>query len=158
MNEQLKIVDETLYVDFWLEIEADKENVWAFLTTDERLSLWFTEIQIGELSETGYLKFILPNETLTMPIIAFESGKKLAFQWASGEVCFEINEEQGTLLKFSEKLPPEFPAWHRDIAGWSLVLPQLKSAIEGNPLPFPKEQHPLAEEKYRQKIAQLRLT
>jgi hypothetical protein len=34
----------------------------------------------------------------------------------------------------------------------------LKSAIEGNPLPFPKEQHPLAEEKYRQKIAQLRLT
>lgn len=70
MNEQLKIVDETLHVDFWLEREADKESVWAFLTTDERLSLWFAEIQIGELSETGYLEFILPNETLTMPIDA----------------------------------------------------------------------------------------
>jgi len=155
MNEQLKIVDETLHVDFWLESEADKESVWAFLTTDERLSLWFAEIQIGELSETGYLEFILPNETLTMPIIVFESGDKLAFQWASGEVCFEIKEEQGTLLKFSEKLPPEFPAWHRDIAGWSFVLSQLKSAIE---LLFPKEKHSQAEEKYRQEMTQLRLT
>ena len=158
MNEQLKIVDETLHVDFWLESEADKESVWAFFTTDERLSLWFAEIQIGELSETGYLEFILPNETLTMPIIVFESGDKLAFQWASGEVCFEIKEEQGTLLKFSEKLPPEFPAWHCDIAGWSFVLPQLKSAIEGKPLPFPKEKHSQAEEKYRQEMTQLRLT
>lgn len=93
-----------------------------------------------------------------MLISAFASGEKLAFQWASGEVCCEINEEQGTLLNISEKLPPESPAWHRDIAGWSLILLQLKSAIEGNPLLFPKEQHPLSEEKYRQEIAQLRLT
>ncbi|MCD5001980.1 SRPBCC domain-containing protein [Enterococcus saccharolyticus] len=153
MKEKLALVDGTLHAEFWLEINASPETVWTFLTETDKLAQWFPELQAGDISADGYMKFVMPEINLTMAIQAFHLGEKLAYQWDSGQVTFDILADKQTILHFSEELPPQFPQKHRDVAGRSIVLRRLKNAIEGQPVDFSNVGHAEAEQKFGKQLA-----
>lgn len=46
-------------VNFELEINATKAEVFALLTTNAGLAKWFNELEVGELGADGYLLFVM---------------------------------------------------------------------------------------------------
>lgn len=49
-------------VNFELEINATKAEVFALLTTNAGLAKWFNELEVGELGADGYLLFVMTPE------------------------------------------------------------------------------------------------
>lgn len=142
MNESIqKQNNGTSIIEFKVNINAPITEVYALLTTNEGLEKWFSELEIGKLGTNGHLLFIMTSEEkIKMPIRAFESNKKLAFEWDKDEVAFELKElpENKTLLTFKEILTTITDHSPRDISGWHICLKKLQAAAEGKVYNFNK--------------------
>jgi len=94
-----------------------------------------------------------------MPILAWEKGKLLSYQWASGKVLFELSTvEEETQLYFCDSLPEEFPHQSRDITGWALTLERLSYALLGKTTEYNMQKHKELEKEYQAKIDLLKLS
>ncbi|EMO8754847.1 SRPBCC family protein [Listeria monocytogenes] len=142
-------------VNFELEINATKAEVFALLTTNAGLAKWFNELEVGELGADGYLLSVMtPEEKITMPIRAFETNQKLAFEWDQDEVDFELNEitANKTRLTFREQLTTITEHSPRDISGWHICLKKLQASAEGKIYDFNKTEFETLFAKYQKEL------
>ncbi|MFD0617052.1 SRPBCC family protein [Paenibacillus sp. GCM10027629] len=109
------------------------KEVWAYLTDNEKLQQWFSELRVEALREGGRILFDMQNGTFEeMTITSFEHNAVLAFTWGEDAVSFELHPAQeGTLLVMKETIHRITPHTPRDLAGWHVCLDVIASLLDG---------------------------
>ncbi|TWT27885.1 SRPBCC domain-containing protein [Planomicrobium sp. CPCC 101110] len=117
---------------FERKFEQSTEQIWAMLTDNEKLQLWFPELRVEKLEEEGFLSFHMGDGTFdNMAITDFQEGKVVAFEWAEDEVRFELQEENGgTKLRLIEFISRLTPRTARDLAGWHMCLDVIHALLD----------------------------
>ena len=126
-----------VYQTLKINIDADKEAIFNYLSTTEGIQQWFPQLSFETREVHGKMYFHLEEEDdLEMTITHFEENKVVGFTWDIGTVKFELNRKnQQTELTFIEYLPFEFPNIILDFAGWQFHMESIKSIAEtGKPL------------------------
>ncbi|MGF7016242.1 SRPBCC family protein [Ornithinibacillus bavariensis] len=116
---------------FHRHINSPLEDVWAMLTTNEKLALWFDELRVVDLEKGGYFSFNLGNGTFEkMTITDYIDHTVLEFTWGDDLVRFELKEVdmacQLLLKETINKLTPHTP---KDLAGWHVCLDVITSIL-----------------------------
>jgi uncharacterized protein YndB with AHSA1/START domain len=100
------------------------DEVWSYLTNNERLPLWFPELRAGELRTGGHMMFLMPDgSSITMEISDCEPLTILQYTWGADQVRFELTAEPGgcrlLLMEQITKMTDHTP---KDLAGWHVCL------------------------------------
>lgn len=82
------------------------QEVWSYLTDNEKLAKWFTELHVEELREGGLIKFNMQDGTFEeLTIVELKIPSVLAYTWGDDIVHFELDQEpNGCRLVLTEKL------------------------------------------------------
>lgn len=109
-------------------IQADKQTVFRYLATTDGISEWFPQLSISEES----VLFDMDDGTFEkMSLIDFTTNEKIAYEWATGKVEFQLKEIQNnTKLTFKEILPLNFQAIPEDFTGWYVQIKNIKTIAE----------------------------
>ncbi|KRG10790.1 SRPBCC domain-containing protein [Staphylococcus sp. NAM3COL9] len=133
METQYSKGDQGVYQTLKINIDADKETIFNYLSTTKGIKQWFPQLSFEMREVNGKVYFHLEEQDdLEMKI----KNKMIGFTWDIGTVKFELNSKvQQTELTFVEYLPPEFPHIVLDFAGWQFHMESIKSIVEtGEPL------------------------
>lgn len=81
------------------------EEVWTWLTENDKLAQWFPELRAGDLRKGGFMAFDMQDGHLEeLEITDFQMGHLLEFNWWAEHVRFELTEESaGSRLLMQEK-------------------------------------------------------
>ncbi|MDG0842955.1 SRPBCC domain-containing protein [Staphylococcus equorum] len=126
-----------VYQTLKINIDADKEAIFKYLSTTEGIQQWFPQLSFETRGVNGKIYFHLEKQDdLEMTITYFKENKTIGFTWDIGTVKFELNNKvQQTELTFIEYLPSEFPHIILDFAGWQFHMESIKSIAEtGKPI------------------------
>lgn len=109
------------------------EEVWAYLTDNDKLPQWFSELRVDELREGGVIQFDMGNGTFEeMRILELEMYSILEYTWGEDIVRFELSQEiDGCLLVLIEKINTITDHTPRDLAGWHVCLDVIDSLLNG---------------------------
>lgn len=131
------------------------QNVWSYLTENDKLVQWFSELQIEDLRAGGIIKFDMQNGTfLDIEIIEVEPYSVLEFTWDEDSVRFELHPEtDGCHLVLIEKLNKMTDHTPRDLAGWHVCLDVISALLEGTTLESRQEEWKRWYEQYSQLTA-----
>jgi uncharacterized protein YndB with AHSA1/START domain len=112
------------------------EEVWSYLTDNDKLAKWFTELQVEELREGGVIRFNMPDGTfLTLQILDFVPHSILEFTWAEDQVRFELQpESDGCRLLLIEKITKITSHTPKDLAGWHVCLDVIEALLDDRTL------------------------
>ncbi|AZN38745.1 SRPBCC family protein [Paenibacillus albus] len=135
------------------------QQVWAYLTDNELLSTWFSELRVGELREGGSMKFHMPGggDVLEMPILEMKLQSVLEYTWGEDVVRFELYPEvAGCKLVLIEKLSKLIDHTPRDLAGWHVCLEVIGALLDGRTIESRKDQWKHWFERYQEALAGLR--
>lgn len=113
-------------------IQASKEDVFFYLATTEGISSWFPQLSITKEKEEAFVLFDLGDNTFEkMSLIDYQTDTYIAFEWASGKIEFQLEQEkEGTRLILKETLPLSFNAIPEDFTGWYVQMKQIKQVSE----------------------------
>lgn len=108
-------------------------EVWAYLTENNKLKEWFSELEIRELKVGGEIWFDLQDGTFEkMDIIDLIPEKLFAFTWDKNAVRFELSTtENGCQLIFKEYLYEISEHTPKDLAGWHVCLDVVAALLRG---------------------------
>ncbi|MFD0712807.1 SRPBCC family protein [Paenibacillus sp. GCM10027626] len=126
--------EENYIVRFERRWDYPVEQVWAWLTENEKLVQWFPELQIEELREGGYLKFDMQDGTFVdMKITALAAGKMLEYEWGGDRVRFELTavSSGGCRLALIETIKQITPHTPKDLAGWDVCMDVIAALLAG---------------------------
>lgn len=132
------------------------QQVWAYLTDNDLLPTWFTELRVGELREGGSMKFHMPDggAVLDMPILDMKLESVLEYTWGEDVVRFELYPEpSGCRLVLLEKLGKLTAHTPKDLAGWHVCLDVIVALLEGRTIENRKEEWERWYAKYREALA-----
>jgi uncharacterized protein YndB with AHSA1/START domain len=109
------------------------EEVWSYLTDNEKLTKWFSELRVDELCKGGVIKFDMGDGTFDdLFILDLKINSVLEFSWWEDTVRFELNEESnGCLLRLIEKINTITNHTPRDLAGWHVCLDVIQALLDG---------------------------
>lgn len=109
------------------------EDVWAYLTDNDRLKAWFSELRVEELGKGGRLTFDMGDGSFeTMDILDYEEGSVLEYAWGEDVVRFELSPSgDGTRLLLTEKISALTPHTPKDLAGWHVCLDVIATLLDG---------------------------
>ncbi|MDQ1001537.1 uncharacterized protein YndB with AHSA1/START domain [Neobacillus niacini] len=109
------------------------EEVWSFLTDNEKLQKWFSELHVEELRKGGVIKFDMGDGTFDeLSILDLKEHSALEFSWWEDTVRFELIEESnGCLLRLIEKINTITDHTPRDLAGWHVCLDVIQALLDG---------------------------
>ncbi|MGO4548841.1 SRPBCC family protein [Paenibacillus sp. 2TAB23] len=121
-------------VRFERDFKHSPESVWAWLTENDKLVQWFSELRVQDLREGGVITFDMQDGTFEeLAILEFKEQEVLAFAWDKDQVRFElIPEFDGCRLVLVEKLITITAHTPRDIAGWDVCLDVIQSLMDGS--------------------------
>ena len=113
--------------------EHRAEDVWAFLTENDKLAQWFPELRADDLRKGGAIRFNMPDGTsLDMDILELKPYSVLEYTWGEDRVRFElISEPEGCrliLLETMNKITEHTP---KDLAGWHVCLDVIGLLLDG---------------------------
>ncbi|WP_449354476.1 SRPBCC family protein [Virgibacillus natechei] len=115
------------------QINYPIDEVWSYLTENEKLQLWFPELEIGELEKGDKIYFDLQDGTYeAMDILEVDHGRIFAFTWDKNSVRFELKANSfGCRLVLKEYLNEitDHPA--KDLAGWHICLDAIEALLDG---------------------------
>ncbi|MFM1655186.1 SRPBCC family protein [Brevibacillus sp. B_LB10_24] len=133
------------------------EEVWAFLTENEKLAKWFSELQVEDLREGGLIKFDMQNGTfIDMKILELSMHSVLEYTWGDDIVRFELYPEaDGCLLVLIEKLKVMTDHTPKDLAGWHVCLEVISALLDGRTIESRKAEWEKWYEKYVRATAQV---
>ncbi|MCU9614741.1 SRPBCC family protein [Caldibacillus lycopersici] len=116
---------------FERQFQAPIEEVWSWLTVNEKLSQWFSELHIDQLRDGGLITFDMGNGAFEeMVITDYQKQEVLEFTWADDLVRFELTEEAyGCKLIFIEKIKTITEHTAKDLAGWHVCLDVIEALI-----------------------------
>ncbi|WP_379136397.1 SRPBCC family protein [Paenibacillus sp. sgz500958] len=134
------------------------EEVWAYLTDNDKLPLWFPELQVQELRIGGVISFDMSNGIFEqMTITDLQALSVLEYTWAEDRVRFElVADSEGCLLVLTETLHTITPHTPRDLAGWHVCLDVIGELLDGRTPKARKEQWNQWFEKYRTVVQNLK--
>jgi uncharacterized protein YndB with AHSA1/START domain len=111
-------------VTYERHLEHSIEDVWAMLTDNKKLALWFDELRVARLGKGGYLNFDMGDGTFQrMDITDFKEYHILEFTWDENLVRFELTPESNHCnLVFTETITELTTHTPKDLAGWHVCL------------------------------------
>ncbi|MDF2541570.1 MAG: hypothetical protein K0S47_1288 [Herbinix sp.] len=123
-------------VEFQRHFNTSVEEVWSWLTTNKKLSQWFSEISIDNLREGGFVMFDMQDGTFVeMEIYELKDNSVLEYNWGEDRVRFELYPEAGgCLLLLKEKLQKITDHTPKDLAGWHVCLDVIQTLIDNRTL------------------------
>lgn len=109
------------------------EEVWSYLTDNDKLPKWFSELRVEELREGGVIKFDMGDGTFEkLTILELNMNSVLEFTWWPDSVRFELSEESGgCLLLLMEKIHTITDHTPKDLAGWHVCLDVIQALLDG---------------------------
>jgi uncharacterized protein YndB with AHSA1/START domain len=109
------------------------KDVWAYLTENDKLVQWFSELQVEELREGGVITFDMGDGTFDkLRILELKTSSVIEFTWWEDTVRFELSPEtEGCLLVFTEKMKSITPQTAKDLTGWHVCLDVIKALLDG---------------------------
>lgn len=109
------------------------EEVWSYLTDNDKLQQWFSELRVDELREGGVIKFDMGDDTFEeMRILELKMHSVLEYTWGEDIVRFELSQQQeGCILVLIEKIHKITDHTPRDLAGWHVCLFVIDSLLHG---------------------------
>ncbi len=124
------------------QIKSSKKEVWSWLTDNDKLKQWFSELHMEELKKGGKVLFDMHDGTFEeMEILKCEEQSVLKFTWAEDVVQFELYPtEDGCRIVFTEFIKTITNHTPKDIAGWHVCLMVVQSLIEDIPMNARKEE------------------
>ena len=133
------------------------EDVWAYLTDNDKLPKWFPELRVDELREGGVLKFDMGNGIHEeMKITELKMESVLEYTWADDMVRFELSPEtEGCNLVLNEKLNKITEHTPRDLAGWHVCLDVIHALLDGRTIESRKDEWKKWYEKYKEAIEEI---
>lgn len=120
-------------VTYQRHLKHSVEEVWSYLTYNDKLSKWFSELRVDELREGGVIKFDMGDGTFEeMTILELKMNSVLEYTWGEDIVRFELSEEtNGCLLVLIEKIHIITDHTPRDLAGWHVCLDVIAALLDG---------------------------
>jgi uncharacterized protein YndB with AHSA1/START domain len=108
------------------------EEVWSYLTDNEKLPKWFSELRVDELREGGVIKFDMGDGTFDeLTILDLKLNSILEFSWWADAVRFELSPESGgSCLRLIEKIHTITEHTPRDLAGWHVCLDVIEALLD----------------------------
>ncbi|OMD95063.1 MULTISPECIES: SRPBCC family protein [Paenibacillus] len=149
--------DQYYVARFERQLKHSATEIWSYLTENEKLALWFSELKIEDLREGGLIKFDMQNGTFVdMEITVLQHQSIFEFTWAEDLVRFELYpNSEGCLLVLNETLQTLTPHTPRDLAGWHVCLEVIQHLLEGTTLESRKDEWNKWYEQYREAISKL---
>ena len=107
--------------------------VWAWLTENDKLGQWFSELHVDKLREGGCIKFNMQDGTfIDMQIFELNLESVLEFAWGQDIVRFELHpESEGCRLLLIEKIKTITNHTPKDLAGWHVCLEVVSALMDG---------------------------
>lgn len=117
---------------FERHLKHSVEKAWSYLTENDKLKKWFSELHVDDLREGGVIKFDMQDGTFEeMRIIELRMHSVLEYTWGEDRVRFELYpESDGCRLVLIEKLNSITSHTPRDLAGWHVCLDVIKALLE----------------------------
>jgi uncharacterized protein YndB with AHSA1/START domain len=133
------------------------EDVWSWLTENEKLTKWFSELSVEDLREGGMIKFDMQDGTFEeMAIIELKTNSILEYTWGEDSVRFQLYQKpEGCRLVFIEKIKVITPHTPKDLAGWHVCLDVIKALIDGKKIDSRQDEWKKWYEKYTAAIESL---
>ncbi|MEH7178721.1 SRPBCC family protein [Neobacillus vireti] len=133
-------------------------EVWSYLTDNEKLPKWFSELRVDELREGGVIKFDMGDGTFEeLTILELKLHSVLEFTWWPDTVRFELSEEpDGCSLVLIEKINNLTDHTPRDLAGWHVCLDVISALLDGRTIER-KDEWEIWYEKYVKEIEKVTL-
>ncbi|KAA9023633.1 SRPBCC family protein [Niallia endozanthoxylica] len=130
------------------------EEVWAYLTENDLLNKWFSELHIEALKKGGLIKFDMGDGTFEeMTITNLEHHAVLEFTWGEDIVRFELQKKaDGCRLILKEKLQTITNHTPKDLAGWHICLDVIQALLDGQTIDSREEVWKSWYEKYVQAV------
>ncbi|MNH93924.1 hypothetical protein D3C73_465340 [compost metagenome] len=121
---------------FERHLKHSVEQVWSWLTENDKLVQWFSELRVEELREGGVIKFDMQNGTFEeMEITELKLYSVLEYTWAEDRVRFELYPKtDGCQLVLIEKITKMTEHTPRDLAGWHVCLDVISALLDGGAL------------------------
>jgi uncharacterized protein YndB with AHSA1/START domain len=130
------------------------EEVWSFLTENEKLAKWFSELEVTDLREGGSIKFNMPDGTfLTLQILDVVPYSVLEYTWAEDRVRFELYpESDGCRLLLIETIHSITSHTPKDLAGWHVCLNVIEALLDGRTLESREAEWEIWYEQYQKHV------
>ncbi|MGX6442723.1 SRPBCC family protein [Neobacillus sp. K501] len=134
MLAQIIKVDNGYTARYERHLKHSVEDVWSYLTDNDKLPQWFSELRVDELREGGVIQFDMGNGTFEeMRILELKMHSVLEYTWGEDIVRFELSQENdGCLLVLIEKINTITDHTPRDLAGWHVCLDVIDSLLNQN--------------------------
>lgn len=118
---------------FQRHLQHSPQEVWAWLTDNDKLGQWFDELRAGELRDGGYMTFDMGDDIIERLTIAdYKEDSILEFSWWHDSVRFEVRpEDDGCELILIEKIHTITDHTPKDLAGWHVCLDVIVALAEG---------------------------
>ncbi|RED56030.1 SRPBCC family protein [Cohnella lupini] len=141
--------DEGYIARFERTLRHSPEEVWSYLTDNDKLDRWFSELSVDELREGGFIKFDMRDGTFEkFEILELSMNSVLEYTWGEDRVRFEIHKEQeGCRLILIEKIARITSHTPKDLAGWHVCLMVIEALLDGKAIDR-DEEWPLWHERY----------
>lgn len=148
----IQTVEDGYEVRFERHLKHSVEKVWSWLTDNDKLAKWFSELSVDDLREGGVIKFDMQDGTFEeMEILELKLHEVLEYTWGEDRVRFELFPEQsGCRLVLTEKLTKVTDHTPRDIAGWDVCLDAIEALLDGSVIESRKDIWQVKYEQYVQ--------
>jgi uncharacterized protein YndB with AHSA1/START domain len=138
----IKKVENGFLAQFERHFKHSVEEVWSYLTENDKLAKWFSELRIDELRQGGFIKFDMQDGTFEeMTILDLKTNSVLEYTWGEDIVRFELNQELGgcrlVLIENIKTITNHTP---RDLAGWHVCLDVIDALLDGRTIDLRKEE------------------
>ena len=150
--------EEAYIAEFERSLKHSVEEVWSFLTENEKLKMWFPELSIEDLAAGGKIKFDMGNGSFEeMTIREVQPLSVLEFTWDKDRVRFELSPaEDGCKLVLIETITSLNDHTPRDLAGWHVCLDVIAALLDDTKLDDRREHWKVWYERYREAIDALK--
>jgi uncharacterized protein YndB with AHSA1/START domain len=120
-------------VRFERRLKHPVEKVWSYLTDNEKLVKWFSELRIEDLRPGGRILFDMQDGTFEeMEIFELEPLQVLEFAWGEDRVRFELYPDgEGCRLVLIETIGKLTDHTPKDLAGWHVCLDVVETLLDG---------------------------
>lgn len=133
------------------------EEVWSYLTDNDKLPKWFPELRVEDLRDGGIIKFNLQDGNfIDMKIIDYKMFSVLELTWGEDSVRFELEQEaDGCILILIEKLNKITAHTPKDLAGWHVCLDVISAVLDGRTIESRTDEWKKWFEKYTKAINEI---
>lgn len=119
---------------FEREMKHSPKEVWDYLTENDKLKQWFSELEVKSLEKGGHILFDFQDGNYEkMEILDVKMEEVLEFVWPpKNTVRFELNDKDGHCqLIFKQFLYEITEHTAKDLAGWHVCLQVIETLLNG---------------------------